>query len=65
MCIVADPQKREIILDSSKVYLKGTPFHVSEDCIPKQQEVQRKQYTERLMRQGKLPHTQDGDQNVK
>ena len=34
--VCMDAKKREIILDSSRVYSKGSPLYVSEDRTPKQ-----------------------------
>lgn len=47
VCTMLDEQKRSIILDNSRVYLKGTPFSVIEDRTPKQQEACRKAYEDR------------------
>ena len=55
VCTLMDERKHNIILDSSRVYLKGSPFYVSEDRTPKQKEAKRKQYAKRLARQGKTP----------
>ena len=46
VCTVVDARKWSIILDSSRVYLKGSPFYVSEDRTPKQQEARRRQHAE-------------------
>ena len=47
VCIILDEHKRAIILDSSRVYLKGTSFFITEDRIPKEQERSRQAYASR------------------
>ena len=65
VCTMMDARKRAIIPDSSKIYLKGSPYYVSEDRTPKQQEARRKQYAERQMRQGKMSPTQESNHDAK
>ena len=38
VCTIFDERKRAMILDSSKMYLKGTSFFVKEDRTPQEQE---------------------------
>lgn len=47
VCTILDERKRTIILDSSRVYLKGTNFFVTEDRTPKEQERRRQAYANR------------------
>lgn len=48
VCTMLDTRKREIILDSSRIYLKGTSFYVTEDRTPRQQEERRRMYEARI-----------------
>lgn len=48
VCTMLDTRKREIILDSSKIYLNGTSFYVTEDRTPRQQEERRRMYEARI-----------------
>ena len=47
VCTTLDERKRAMILDSSKVYLKGTSFFVTEDRTPQEQERRRQAYASR------------------
>ena len=48
VCTMVDDTKRNIIIEHSRFYLKGTTFSVCEDRTPKQQEACRKAYEERM-----------------
>ena len=65
VCTVMDARKKDIILGSSRIYLKGSPCYVNKDRTLKQQEARRKQYVERQIRQGKMPSTQESSQDAK
>ena len=47
VCRILDERKRAMILDSSRVYLKGSKFFVTEDRTPKEQERRRQAYENR------------------
>lgn len=64
VCTVMDARKRAIILDSSRIYLKSSPYYVSEDHTSKQQEARRKRYAKRQMRQDKMSPTQESNQDA-
>ena len=51
VCTILDERKRAIILDSNKVYLKGTSFFIMEDRTPKEQERRRQAYASRKANQ--------------
>ena len=52
VCTILDERKRAMILDSSKVYLKGTSFFVTEDRFtPQEQECRRQAYASRKVNQ--------------
>ena len=51
VCTILDERKRAMILDSSKVYLKGTSFFVTEDRTPQEQERRRQAYASRKANQ--------------
>ena len=45
VCRILGECKRAIVLDSSRVYLKGTSFFITEDRTPKEQERRIQAYT--------------------
>ncbi|MCO5571117.1 hypothetical protein L7F22_024849 [Adiantum nelumboides] len=47
VCTLLDARKRSIILESARLYLKNSPYHVKEDYTPAQQEELRRAYEER------------------
>ena len=51
VCTILDERRRAMILDSSKVYLKGTSFFVTEDRTPQEQERRRQAYASRKANQ--------------
>ena len=58
VCTILDEHKRAIILDSSKVYLKGTSLFVTEDRTPQEQERRRQaSYASRKANQNALQAT--------
>ena len=58
VCTMADEAKRNIILDNSSIYLKGTECYVYEDCTLMQQNAQRKAYEERH-KKTRMPSQED------
>ena len=50
VCTILNERRRAMILDSSKVYLKGTSYFVTEDRTP-QQERRRQAYASRKANQ--------------
>ena len=60
VCTILDERKRAMILDSSKVYLKGTSFFVTDDRTPQEQERRRQAYASRKANQNAYQATTYG-----
>ena len=44
VCTLLDARKRAIILENARIYLKDSPYYISEDRTPNQQKARREAY---------------------
>lgn len=58
VCTILDAHKRTLILENARIFLKGSPYYISEDRTPNQQKTRREAYEARTKKQ---PPTSEGE----
>lgn len=64
VCSMVDDSKRNIVLENSHFYLKGTTFSVYADHTIKQQEARQKAFEERMAKKKPLVVKEDNTHNA-